>query len=380
MNNRVRVLLVGPSPDIKGGISSVIRLMLMHTPSNLLFRVLATTLPHNSLSSVKHLKRNPIRYYAVGMRGLIYFVRCLSQVGAIVRSEGIDLAHVHFSSRGSTFRKYFITRALSKQRTPYVLHAHGGKYHEFYQRAPALVKMRIDWMLRSADGLIVLSEHWREFYKRLMGSCTRPLWVMPNPVELPEHWQPIQSETLHLLFLGRMGEHKGVDRVLQAVVRLPQSLRERVRLSMAGDGDVDAVRRLAAELGLQTQVDIRNWIVGEEKERWLRETNAFILPSRAEGLPMAMLEAMAYGKALIVSPVGGIPEFVSDGQEGFLVPPDDIEAISQAIARLAENPELRAQMGRAARARVESLDVNSYMGRMAEIYHEVLATVPNRSK
>lgn len=225
-------------------------------------------------------------------------------------------------------------------------------------------------MLRHSEGLIVLSDQWREFYRGLLGDCARPLWVMPNPVELPEHWRVDASDTLKLLFLGRMGEHKGTDRILRAVTRLPQPLRERVRLYMAGDGDVDTVRRLAVELGLQAQVDIRDWIEGADKERWLQETDAFILPSRAEGLPMAMLEAMAYGKALIVSPVGGIPEFVSEGQEGILVPPDDIDAISHAIAKLAENPDLRRQMGLAARARVEPLDVRRYVERLKQIYHQ----------
>ena len=374
MDSRIQVLVVGPSPDLKGGISRVMRLMLTHTPKDIHYRVLATTLPQNSLCAAEHLKRNPIQYYMVALQGLRHLLGCLAQIGAIVRTEGINLAHVHFASRGSTFRKYFITRALHKQRVPFVLHTHGGGYREFYSRAPTFVKTRIHWMLCSSEGLIVLSEQWREFYKGLLGDCARPIWVMPNPVELPEHWQPAPSEILHLLFLGRMSEYKGADRILRAIACLTNPLRERVRLYMAGDGDVDAMRRLASELGLQAQVDIRNWIEGEEKERCLRETNAFILPSRVEGLPMAMLEAMAYGKALIVSPVGGIPEFVSDGQEGFLVPPDDIEAISRAIATLAENPELRVQMGRAARARVEDLDISKYMQKMHAIYQQCLST------
>lgn len=136
------------------------------------------------------------------------------------------------------------------------------------------------------------------------------------------------------------------------------------------------MRQLACELGLETLVEIRDWIGGEDKRRWLRETNAFILPSRAEGLPMSLLEAMAWGKALIVSPVGGIPEFVDEGQEGFLVPPDDIEAISSAIRCLAESPGLRARMGQAARARVEPLDIQRYRLRLGEVYREALEQTP----
>ena len=87
---------------------------------------------------------------------------------------------------------------------------------------------------------------------------------------------------------------------------------------------------------------------------------------------MAMLEAMAYGQAVIASPVGGIPEWVDDGQEGFLVPPDDIAAISAAIQRLAESTALRRQMGQRARQRVKPLSVENYRQQLYHIYEQVL--------
>lgn len=358
---------------MQGGVSRVIRLILSHSPESVHYVMVSTTIPEKSLYASAHLKGTPLRYYFIGLQGVVYFIQSLTQLNKQFRKWKPDLAHIHFSSKGSTFRKYFVARLLHKQQVPYILHAHGGGYREFYQQMPTFVKRRIQWMLHSSAGLIVLSEQWRDFYRSLLGECARPIWVMPNPVELPEHWQVDTDDVLKLLFLGRMGEHKGTDRILQAVARLPVAVRNRVRLYMAGDGEVEAVRRSAESLGLQAQVDIRHWIEGEEKQRWLQETNAFILPSRAEGLPMAMLEAMAYGKALIVSPVGGIPEFVNDGQEGLLVPPEDIEAISQAIAYLAEHPEQRKQMGQAARKRVEPLDVKRYMERMHQIYLGILS-------
>lgn len=365
----MRVLIIGPSPEVQGGVSYVIRLMLKHTPQANSYQVLPTIVPH---TTVAHLQDKPMKYSFRGIANLLFFVRSLCALRRL--TESVDLAHVHFSSKGSTFRKYFVAQVLYKRKIPYLLHAHGARYPEFYQRAPAFVKRCVYWIMCASDGLIVLSEQWRSFYEGLLGDCKRPIWVMSNPVELPPYQEPSASNALKLLFLGRMGERKGPDRILHAVARLPHPLRESVRLYMAGDGDVNAVRQLAVELGLQARADIRDWIEGEEKERWLRETNAFILPSRAEGLPMAMLEAMAWSKALIVSPVGGIPEFVTDEQEGILVPPDDIDAISRAIATLAQYPDLRAQMGRAARARVEPLDVKKYMERMTSIYREVLAT------
>jgi glycosyltransferase involved in cell wall biosynthesis len=233
-------------------------------------------------------------------------------------------------------------------------------------------------MFLRAQGTIVLSEQWCQFHREIIPRKDYPLWVMPNPVVLPDTVEFPSDKELRLLFLGLMGERKGPDRILIALSKLPEAVRRRVRLYMAGNGDTEKMRQLALELGLQSQVEIRNWIEGAEKQRWLRLVNAFILPSRDEGLPMAMLETMAYGKALIVSPVGGIPEFVTDGQEGILVPPDDIDAISEAIRRLAESPDLRMQMGMAARARVEPLSMEHYRQRLGTIYTTTLQRAQSR--
>lgn len=373
-----QILMIGPA--LQGGISRVINMMLCYAPANIKYTMVKTTLPENSLYAAAHLRNIPARYYFIGLQGFVYFTRTLIQLRHLLHQAKPDLAHIHFSAKGSTLRKYFVSRQLHRYQVPYILHAHGGGYREFYYRMPNFVKNRILWMVRNSQGLIALSELWYTFYQGLMGDCSPPIWVMANPVELPRHWSVNSDKMLRLLFLGRMDDNKGTDRILHALARLPEVLRAQTRLYMAGDGDVEAMRHLAHTLGLQAQVDIRDWIEGDEKQRWLQETNTFILPSRAEGLPMAMLEAMAYGKALIVSPVGGIPEFVTDGQEGLLVPPDDVEAISQAIAYLIEHPDRRVQMGHAARKRIEPLDVKIYMARMVTIYESVLSESSNRSK
>jgi glycosyltransferase involved in cell wall biosynthesis len=246
-------------------------------------------------------------------------------------------------------------------------------YVSFYNSLQPFIKQWVRKMFLLSQGLIVLSESWKEFYQSIICDGSIPIWILPNAVELPA--EPIAWDTTHdlrLLFLGLMTERKGSDRVLKAVARLPQPTRLKVSVFMAGNGMVEAMQSLATGLGISDRVTIRDWIQAEEKEAWLRDTNAFILPSQNEGLPNAMLEAMAWGKALIVSPVGGIPEFVTDGVEGFLVPPDAIDAIADAIRKLAENPDLRVQMGMAARKRVEPLDIQNYRIRLGEIYREAL--------
>lgn len=372
----MRVLIIGPGTDVRGGIAHVIHLMTKYPPKGVEYRHFPTL--YQAIAASHLSKKNPM-YYAQSLKILSFFLRSLKRLHQQVLH--IDLAHIHISSYGSTLRKYFVSKLLHRSGVPFILHDHGADYHLFYNRLPKPFKKRVRQMFLLAQGTIVLSEWWRDFHRVMVGKESYPLWVMPNPIELPVESGHRAGETqTRLLFLGRMDARKGSDRVLHAIAALPSEVRDRVRLYMAGDGEVDAMRALAKELGLESQVDIRSWIGGAEKETWLREANVFILPSRAEGLPMAMLEAMAYGKALIVSPVGGIPEFVTDGQEGILVPSEDISAIRDAIRLLTESPDMRAQMGRAARARIEPLSVERYSERLGAIYEEVLVHVQKQVK
>ncbi|MCS6923442.1 MAG: glycosyltransferase family 4 protein [Fimbriimonadales bacterium] len=374
----MKVLMIGPDPAVKGGVPAVIRVILENAPSHLQYTMVPT---YTERYAAEQLRGKSLRYFLQVARNLRFLASALRDIRRLVRSGEYRLAHVHFASYGSTARKYFVARTLVKCRFPYILHEHGGRFQRFYNALPSPLQARVRWMIENASGMIVLAKDWIPFYQQLVSNPNYRFWHLPNAVRVPDQLpSPAEDETLKLLFLGRMDENKGSRRLLLALSRLPTEIRKSVHVYMAGSGEVEAMRALAAELGVQEQTTIRDWIDGSEKEQWLRETNAFILLSRLEGLPMAMLEAMAYGKALIVSPVGGIPEFVTDGQEGILVPPDDIDAISQAIAKLAENPDLRATMGRAARTRVEPLDVRHYMERLGQIYTEVLESAPRRSK
>lgn len=372
----MRVLVVGPGLDVQGGVSQVIRLTLKYPPPDTELTLKPTLIQRYAVS---HLSRATPAYWRGALSNWLFFLRSLPTIQHQAKQS--DITHIHVSVAGSTLRKMIVARRLKRQQLPFILHNHGADYDVFFARLARPLQRKVLDMFKAARGTIVLSEWWQEFHRQLLNQPDYPLWVMPNPIEIPAEAQGVAIDTspyLKLLYLGRMDERKGSARVLRALAALPPDIRSKVRLKMAGDGEVAAMRQLSCELGVEDLVEIRDWIGGEEKLRWMQETNAFILPSRAEGLPMSLLEAMAWGKAVIVSPVGGIPEFVDDGQEGIIVPPDDINAIAGAIRRLAESPALRAQMGQAARARVEPLDIQRYRVRLGEIYREALDKVPAR--
>ena len=117
-----------------------------------------------------------------------------------------------------------------------------------------------------------------------------------------------------------------------------------MRLVVAGDGPLRAL-----------VPDALGFVSHDELERLYDRAAVVVLPSYREGLPLCVLEAMAHGRPVVATAVGGIPQLVEDGRTGLLVEPGDAEALRSALERLLSDPELRRRMGRAARARVQRM-------------------------
>jgi glycosyltransferase involved in cell wall biosynthesis len=194
--------------------------------------------------------------------------------------------------------------------------------------------------------------------------------VLANPVSVPSQ-VPDRAGRAQVQFvhLGRLGERKGGYDLVDAFAGLPEGLRNRARLVLAGDGDVDGVRKRAEPIG--SNVEVLSWINAQERDRLLRQSDVFALPSRAEGVPMALLEAMAYGLPSITSPVGGIPDVFRDGMDGSLVTPGNVDQIRAAMAKYIVDDSARLGAGRSARARAGDYDVHVYARRLAEIYQRI---------
>lgn len=146
-----------------------------------------------------------------------------------------------------------------------------------------------------------------------------------------------------LLFLGWITREKGVLDLLEACRRLVPD--HAFSLTLAGDGAADEEARTFVERhGLSERVCFRGLVQGAELEAALREADILVLPSWREGLPNAMIEAMAAGLAVIVSSVGNVPDIVTDGREAILVPPKDVDRLESALKRLIEDGKLREEL------------------------------------
>ncbi|MBU8808616.1 glycosyltransferase family 4 protein [Mycolicibacterium goodii] len=357
--NPIRVLVVGPAPEgpaSRGGMASVIRLMVDNPDP----RFTVTAVPTFVDTGVVDRLRT-------GIRGML-------TATAAIAFNRTDVVHVHLSHGGSVVRKAVPLLAARICGVPTIVHGHSFNFAAWYTPLPASVRRLVRWALR-ADRWLVLGRGLADEYRRCLRLDAATVQVLHNPVVLPEtpRRPPSATRRLTVLTLGRLGQRKGTYDLLSAMESLPAQTRSRVHLRLAGDGDVEQVRAQVVARGLGDTVDVPGWLAPHERDEALRHADIFVLPSYDEGLPMALLEAMAHGIVPITTPVGGIPEAVTDGVHGLLVPPGDPIALGLALRRLVENDALRDTLSRQARVQAATFAVEGWREKLAEVWSSVTA-------
>ncbi len=353
--NPIKVTMLGESLQKQGGIVSVQKLILEETPSDLQFKHI-TTLPNGSI-----------------VHKVLVFLQAIGELFWNLLNKKADVIHIHIASRGSAFRHSITTLISWLFQKPVIIHAHSSDFHLFYSKLPQLLKQWLSWSFRKSTRFIVLSDSWKKYYIENLGLNSEQVIVLPNSVRIPpEVPHRIDSKQIFFLFLGRIGERKGAFDLIKAFASIPAVEQSRAKLVIAGDGDGEQARSLIQSLNLIEYITVLDWVNQEERDDLLTKADVFVLPSYNEGLPMALLEAMSWGLAVITTAVGGIPEVVTQNQNGLLVNPGDIQQLSEAMKSLIADENLRISLGNNARVRVKNLDINSYLTSLRGIYTAVI--------
>jgi glycosyltransferase involved in cell wall biosynthesis len=309
------------------------------------------------------------------LRKAVFFAKSLVELAARCVERRRQLFHVHTSWGASFRRKAWVIRIATRLGQPVVLHIHGSRFDSWYRERSERGRRSVRRLFDRCSAVIALSESWKEFLSSITASTVT---VVHNAVDADEFAKKRPDPAggdLRLLLLGGVGlRRKGAFDLLEVCERLvKRDGMASLRLVVAGYGELDEARDFVKTHGLEDNVEVPGWILLDDKARLLRESDVFVLPSYDEGLPIAMLEAMAAGLPVVVSPVGGIPEVVRDGENGLLVPAGDKQALYAALRRLADDPDLRRKLADRGRATIrESFDIRVAAERIKTIYREVL--------
>jgi glycosyltransferase involved in cell wall biosynthesis len=298
-----------------------------------------------------------------------YFIVACIRLFLAALARRVSLVHVHMSERLSVFRKGLVVHLAKLFRIPVVLHLHGADFADYCRSLPPNGLARVKKMVGKADVVITLGQYWRNFVRDELGVDDSRIAVLHNAVPGPQSVPArVGGKTCRILFLGVVCERKGMPTLLEALAHESMMALD-WQLEVAGDGEIAAYQAEAERLGLDTRVTFHGWVDEKGARRFLSQCDVLVLPSRNEGLPMAILEAMAYGMAVVATPVGSIADAIRNGENGSLVPVRDSAALASALASLVRDPSLRQRMGAMARQTYEQhFEISAYNNQLARIF------------
>lgn len=287
----------------------------------------------------------------------------------LASDKQIKIVHLHTADGASFWRKSIYMKLAKRFNKKVIMHIHSSSFKDFYKassRKEAIVKN-----LRMADRLIVLSRSWREYFISI-GADADKICVLHNITDYPVLADsPRADARTRFLFLGEIGDRKGVFDILRGIAKHKGELEGKVILRIGGNKNEDKLRSAIKSGGLEGIVKFEGWVAGSKKQELLNWTDVFILPSFNEGLPISILEAMSYGCPVISTPVGGIPEVVLDGKNGTIVQPGDDEQIIRAMLAYVQNLDLISQQGEQSRQIVKTYLPDFVMKQLTQIYQDL---------
>jgi glycosyltransferase involved in cell wall biosynthesis len=286
----------------------------------------------------------------------------LRSLTAHMRTWRPQIAHTHGSLAGR------VAAALAGARIVYTKHGLAAAEEQAIQvRGAGRLTKKLAVTL-FAHRIVAVSEAVK---RALVAQGADPgrVRVIPGGVDLAEYDRQAPLVPGVLGALGRLQTEKGFDVLLRAVAELRGG---EARLLLGGEGLLEKeLPRLAAELGVSQQVEFRGFVT--DVPAFMAETGVFVLSSRSEGLGLVIVEAMAAGRPVVATRVGGVPEVVVDGETGLLVEPENPGALAAAVRRLLADPGLAARLGQAGRRRAHDRFGAGHMAALtAAMYEELL--------
>lgn len=347
MSKRTKVLVVATCRKTRGGITSVIK-VYEGTPMWKDF----------------HCHWCQTHRDGPSWRKMVYFVTGMTDF--LVRLPFYDIVHIHTADYGAQKRKRIFAKIVKLAGKKLVVHLHSsgaefsieGKYKELYRET-----------FRKADRILVLSKGWRDCVLRNYDLPPEKVTVLYNPCPKIEDRPKTEKTTeKYILFAGTLTHRKGYEDLIRAFSLIAEKIPD-LKLYIAGNGEIEKGRKLASECGVAERVIFPGWVGGEDKDKLFREASIYCLPSYSEGFPMGVLDAWAYNLPVVSTLVGGLSDLAVDGENIVLSTPGNLEELSQALLRVAQDEALREKLIDAARYFSQNVfNIDKLSQQCSEIY------------
>ncbi len=350
-DDKIKVIMIGPDRSVHGGISGVV----------------------NNYYEAGLDKKIELCYIGTMVEGnklRKLFKAAAAYILFWVKAPFYRIVHVNVASDSSYFRKSFFIKAAKLLKKRIVIHQHGGDFENFYyKQLNSRGRKSVQRIFSMADSFLVLSPVAKQFFSGIVEE--NKIVVFPDSIRILPAVEKKYGQR-RILFLGRLCRAKGIEELLEASEELVKKYPD-MKLYLGGIWEEKELKELAARHSSHI-VDL-GWITGEEKSRYLTESDIFVLPSYFEGQSVSILEAMAYSCAIVASNVGGIPQMIEDEKTGILVLPENVRSLKEGLEKALGDAEICARMGANARQKVEEgFSIEKNMEKLLEIYETVLVS------
>ncbi len=287
----------------------------------------------------------------------------------LIRSWRPDLVHAHLPIAGT------IARVVSPVPVVYTEHNLAGSYRP-------LVRLGNRATYRANAAVIAVSDAVARSLEGYPGPTPR---VVPNGVlcevgageaEAARRELDLDPDARLVVHVGNLRPHKGHRNLVETAAVLERAGSKAILVSIGGEkhpGDLERLRAEVAARGLEHR--LRFLGRRDDARAFIAAADVFVSPADVEGLPVAILEALALGRPVAATAVGGVPSVVVDGETGILVPPGDPEALADAVERLLADAEWAARLGKAGQALVETeYGLEKMVAAYEQVYREILGT------
>lgn len=245
-----------------------------------------------------------------------------------------DIVHIHLATTQSAKRKkmfFYLAKWLSKK---VILHFHPSNEKFLFEPMNSKLYRKL---FSKADLVLVLSEQWRCWIKMALG-LSNHIEVLYNPCPIVNRRDDLRKN--HILFAGTIISRKGYETLIRGFARIAQEHSD-WKVIFAGNGEIANAMKIVECCGIQNQVEFLGWVTDKDKEKVFQEASIYCLASDGEGFPMGVLDAWAYGIPCVVTPVGGIPDIVVDGENGLVFSIGDVDGLANKLRMIISDRTLR---------------------------------------
>lgn len=347
----IRVLVVATSRKTRGGITSVVK-------------------AHETGEQWKKYHCHWIQTHCDGptWRKIVYFAMAMIEFLALL--PFCDLVHIHVASYGSLRRKMLFLKFAKLCRKKTIAHFHPHKPEVIFEKRH---QKEYVYFFSTVDRVVVLSPQWKRWIKEALvehkeldmyhigddpkkklypingktgNKMIDNIQVIYNPSPSVNRKESIKLDK-YILFAGIIYYRKGYDTLIKAFGRIAHKY-PNWKVVIAGspkcDSDAKMMRSLPKELNIENQIIYPGWVRGIEKENLFNNASIFCLASYQEGFPMAVLDAWAYGLPCIVTPAGGLPDIVKEGENALLFEFGDEKTLSEKLDIMMSDDALRERI------------------------------------